>query len=206
MSQTMKGKNQRLIELVPITSLATELQLRVRDIRNEESVRKWMYTDHVISTTEHLEWINNLKKDNRQIVFVVLSEKYTPLGVISINNIDYFHRKASWAYYLTQTERGGVGPSLEYFFINFVFDNLNLEKLNCEIIEGNFTIVKLHKKFFFQEEGFRRSDIIKNGVRIGVHLLGLTKQDWLAGNAEIQEKYRGVFEKFSIIARWRLEN
>lgn len=202
----MKGKNQRLIELVPITSLATKLQLRVRDIRNEENVRKWMYTDHMISTTEHLEWINNLKKDDRQIVFVILSEECIPLGVISINNIDYLHKKANWAYYLTQTERSGLGPSLEYFFVNFVFDNLKMEKLNCEVIEGNFTIVKLHKKFFFQEEGFRRSDIIRNGVRIGVHLLGLTKEDWLAGNAEIQENYSGIFEKFSITARWIFEN
>lgn len=38
----------REIELVPLTSVSTEVQLEVREIRNEEGVRKWMYTDHVI--------------------------------------------------------------------------------------------------------------------------------------------------------------
>lgn len=73
-----------------------------------------------------------------------------------------------------------------------------MDKLNCEVIEGNDAVVKLHKKFLFQEEGFRRSNILKNSARIGVHFLGLTKEDWQAGKAEIQEKYKGVFGKFSV--------
>jgi UDP-4-amino-4,6-dideoxy-N-acetyl-beta-L-altrosamine N-acetyltransferase len=199
----MNATNPRVIELVLLTSLDTESQLKVREIRNEENVRKWMYTDHVISANEHLAWINRLKQDDRQIVFVVLNEERSPLGVVSVNAIDSLHKKADWAYYLTEAARGGLGSALEYSFIKFIFDTVGLEKLNCEVIEGNDTVVKLHKKFMFQEEGFRRSNILKNGIRIGVHLLGLTKEDWIAGNADIYEKYKGVFEKFSVSVRWR---
>ncbi|NJM05039.1 UDP-4-amino-4,6-dideoxy-N-acetyl-beta-L-altrosamine N-acetyltransferase [Candidatus Gracilibacteria bacterium] len=200
----MPTTNSRAIELALLISLDTELQLKVREIRNEENVRKWMYTDHVIGANEHLGWINRLKQDDRQIVFAVLSEERSPLGVVSVNAIDRLHKKADWAYYLTGAARGGLGSALEYSFINFIFDTLGMKKLNCEVIEGNNAVVKLHKKFLFQEEGFRRSNILKDGVRIGVHFLGLTKEDWLAGKADIQAKYKEVFEKFSISIRWQL--
>lgn len=199
----MNAASPRAIELVHLTSLDTESQLKVREIRNEENVRKWMYTDHVIGVDEHLEWVNRLKQDDSQIVFTIMSEERIPLGVVSVSAIDRLHKKADWAYYLTETARGGLGSALEYSFINFVFDTLGMDKLNCEVIEGNDAVVKLHKKFMFQEEGFRRSNILKNGARIGVHLLGLTKENWLAGKPDIQKKYKGVFEKFSISVQWQ---
>ena len=42
----------RIIELIPLTQIDTESQLRVREIRNEDSVRKVMYTDHIIDVNE----------------------------------------------------------------------------------------------------------------------------------------------------------
>jgi UDP-4-amino-4,6-dideoxy-N-acetyl-beta-L-altrosamine N-acetyltransferase len=172
--------------------------MKVREIRNEEDVRKWMYTDHVIGVNEHLSWISRLKKNDRQSVFVVMDDEHTPLGVVSVNAIDRLHKKSDWAYYLTKNARGGLGSALEYFFINFIFDSLGIEKLNCEVIEGNDGIVKLHKKFLFQEEGFRRSNIIKCGARIGVHFLGLTREEWCAGKEMLYKKYKSVFDKFDI--------
>ncbi len=199
----MSPTSPKAINLVPFTALDTESQMKVREIRNEENVRKWMYTDQVIGANEHLAWINRLKQDDRQIVFVALNDVHTPLGVVSVNAIDRLHKKTDWAYYLTETARGGLGSAIEYSFINFIFDSLGMEKLNCEVIKGNDAVVKLHKKFLFQEEGFRRSNVLKNGVRIGVHFLGLTKEDWLAGKKEIQDKYNKVFEKFSVSIQWQ---
>ncbi len=198
----MNRLTPKAINLVPLISLNTESQLKVREIRNEENIRKWMYTDHVIGTKEHLDWINRLKQDHRQIVFAVLNEERHPLGAVSVNSIDRLHKKADWLYYLTKTARGGLGSAIEFSFINFIFDTLKMDKLNCEVIEGNETVVKLHKKFLFQEEGFRRSNILKNGVRIGVHFLGLTKEDWLIGKIDIQNKYKKVFEKYAVSIQW----
>ena len=70
--------------------------------------------------------------------------------------------------------------------------------MNCEVIETNGAVVKLHKKFGFMEEGFRRENIIKNIQRIGVFFLGLTKSDWINCEAEVLAKYKRVIEKFNI--------
>jgi UDP-4-amino-4,6-dideoxy-N-acetyl-beta-L-altrosamine N-acetyltransferase len=198
----MGDSNIRNITLVLLTTLDIESQVKVREIRNEESVRRWMYKDHVIGVNEHLGWIKRLKTDSRQIVFVVMNEVHNPVGIVSVNAIDRLHQKADWAYYLTQNARGGLGSAIEYSFINFVFDSLDIEKLNCEVIEGNDAVVKLHKKFLFQEEGFRRSNIIKNKARIGVHFLGLTREDWYAGKEALHEKYSSILDKFSISIQW----
>jgi len=190
--------SQKSITLKNILTLDEDKQMLVRDIRNEENVRKWMYTDHEVTQQEHLNWIASLAKKSNQAVFVVLDEQETPMGVVSVNDLDKNHKKSDWAYYLTQAARGGLGSALEFHFINFLFDEFGIEKLNCEVIEGNDAVVKLHKKFLFLEEGFRRSNIIKNGERIGVHFLGLTKEDWENGKDELTEKYGGSLAKFDI--------
>jgi len=186
------------IKLVPLISLDTKSQLIVREIRNEKEVRKWMHTDHLITLNEHLGWVNKLKKDSRQVVFVAIDELNYPLGVVSLNAIDNTHKKADLGCYLSKTSRGGLGTALEYAFIDFVFNSLNIEKLNCEVIEGNDISIKLKKKLLFKYEGFRESNIYKNNIRIGIHFLGLTKKSWNNDSKSVMDKYSKVLNKFNI--------
>ena len=39
---------------------------------------------------------------------------------------------------------------LEFFVIDYVFNELKLSKLNCEVIEHNDAVVRLHEKFGFK--------------------------------------------------------
>ena len=73
-----------------------------------------------------------------------------------------------------------------------------MEKLNCEVIETNEAVVKLHKKFGFVEEGFRRENIIKNESRLGVFCLGLTKSDWEKMKETVKKRYERVINKFDL--------
>ena len=156
-----------------------------------------MYTEHEIALDEHLSWIKSLESDRKQIVFVVLVDEKIS-GVVSVNAIDTLHKKSDWAFYLDENVRGGLGAALEFRLLNFVFDDLMLEKLNCEVIETNKSVVKMHTKFGFVEEGLRRSNVEKNGSRIGVVFLGITKDEWLLKRDNVFEKYKSVIEKFSL--------
>ncbi len=55
-----KTSDLKKINLIPLGDLNTELQLNVRDVRNENEIRRWMYTDHIIGLNEHLDWINQI--------------------------------------------------------------------------------------------------------------------------------------------------
>lgn len=185
------------IILREITKCTEEQKKEVREVRNQESVRKSMYTEHEIPLNEHLGWVERLRTDTRQIVFVVLVEGIVS-GVVSVNAIDRLHLKSDWAFYLDENVRGGLGAALEFSLINFVFTELGLEKLNCEVIETNEAVVRMHKKFGFIEEGFRRENIIKNNARTGVFFLGLTKTDWLREREAVNSRYEKVIEKFNL--------
>lgn len=178
--------------------LCSEHQIKaVRDVRNQDSIRKAMYTEHVISLEEHLRWVENVKTDGRQIVCAVLIDDVVS-GVVSVTALDRLHKKSDWAFYLDENTRGGLGAALEYAWLNFVFGELGLEKLNCEVIETNMPVVKLHKRFGFTEEGLRRENVIKDGQRVGVYFLGLTKSDWEAQRSSVYENYQSRLEAFDI--------
>ena len=198
---TVIGKicSKNLYLLKNIINCSSEESKKIRKIRNEENIRKNMYTEHEITLTEHINYINKLKTDKKQIVFCVLKDRIKPVGVVSINSIDYLHKKTDWAFYLTSNERTGLGAVLEYYIINFIFYKLEMEKLNCEVIETNTQVVELHKKFFFDQEGIKKENIIKNNRRINVNFLGLTKDKWLSNHHRILEKYERLFNKFEII-------
>ncbi|MDB9800320.1 UDP-4-amino-4,6-dideoxy-N-acetyl-beta-L-altrosamine N-acetyltransferase [Alphaproteobacteria bacterium] len=185
------------ILLREITKCTDEQKKSVRKVRNQESVRKSMYTENEIPLNEHLAWVERLQSDNRQIVFVVLVDEVVS-GVVSVNAIDRLHLKSDWAFYLDANVRGGLGAALEFGLINFVFQRLGLEKLNCEVIETNQAVVKLHKKFGFVEEGFRRENIIKNENRMGVFFLGLTMLDWEQEKETVKNRYEKVINKFDL--------
>ncbi len=180
-----------------ITKCTDEQKKSVRKVRNQDSIRKSMYTEQEIQLSEHLAWIEHLQNDNRQIVFVVLMDDVVS-GVVSVTAIDRLHLKSDWAFYLDGNVRGGLGAALEFGLINFVFQRLGLEKLNCEVIEINEAVVKLHKKFGFVEEGFRRENIIKNENRMGVFFLGLTKSDWEREKETVKNRYKKVIDKFDL--------
>ncbi|MCG6157322.1 UDP-4-amino-4,6-dideoxy-N-acetyl-beta-L-altrosamine N-acetyltransferase [Rubinisphaera margarita] len=193
------------IHLIPIVSLEVEDQMKVRELRNEAEVRRWMFTDHEISVNEHLLWISRLKKDDSQIVFAVLNDDRQPLGVISVTKIDRANLRAERAYYLTASARGGLGSAIEYHFLNFIFETLQIEKLNCEVLEGNEVSLNMHHKFLFVDEGFRRSEIVKHGERLGVHFVGLTRDEWLAERDTVLERSREKIERFQVRIEWNGE-
>lgn len=168
------------LQFIPITDLPHDQVMKVLDIRNQDGVRHNMYTDHRITEEEHLGWIDRLKSAKDTKFFAVLKDGEV-IGGVSISAINTLHRRADWAFYLSESTQGkGVGASLEYQFINLVFSEFDVDKLNCEVISFNEKVVKLHQKFGFTIEGVRRDHVIRDGRKYDAVLLGITKDEWKA--------------------------
>ena len=181
-----------------INRVPKEDQMYVRKMRNQKSIRKWMYSTDKISTETHKRWLQNTTTKENKIVFVIY-KKSDPVGVVSVDDIDKENKRSSWAFYIKEGHRGGgLGSLIEYNLINFVFEELELRKLNCEVIQGNDPVVKLHKKFFFEEEGFKKSEISRGEKRKGVHVLGLTKERWKKNKKEIKKSIERIRKNFTI--------
>lgn len=153
---------------------------QVRVLRNHVDVRRFMYSDHEISPDEHARWLASLVGNARQRVFVVMHDAAVA-GIVSLNAINLAHRSADWAFYLDPALQGkGLGSVVEFWLLDHAFNEVGLEKLNCEVLASNAAVVKMHQKFGFAIEGVRRENILKDGVRLDVVLLGITRGEWLA--------------------------
>lgn len=167
------------MQFLPLTEIAPAIQAHVRTLRNQPDVRKFMYTSHEISEHEHANWLASLHGNPRQQVFVVIKDEQA-VGVVSLNAINALHKTADWAFYLDVGLQGkGLGSVVEFWLLDYAFDVAGLEKLNCEVLAMNTAVVKMHQKFGFEVEGVRRQNVVKDGVRVDVVLLGMTKAEWL---------------------------
>jgi len=175
-----------------ITTVNKELQLSVREWRNHIDIRKNMYTDSIISIAQHLSWVRSLSSNDSTKVYIAYHNDQS-IGIVSINNINTMYKSADWAFYLNPSflSSKGLGTLMEYHFLNFIFSNFDIEKLNCEVLSLNPSVIKLHKKFGFIDEGIRRKNIIKEDKRIDVHLLGILKEEW----NQIKTKFTKIIER-----------
>jgi UDP-4-amino-4,6-dideoxy-N-acetyl-beta-L-altrosamine N-acetyltransferase len=146
--------------------------------RNRADVRRWMYTDHLISPAEHERWFTGALQDpNRRYWMVELEGR--PVGLASVE-IAAVHRRATWGWYLGEPDaRGrGVGAYAQYCGIETVFDELGLNKLWSEVLADNEGAWRLHEAFGFKREALFRAHVWKGGMAHDVVGLGLLADDW----------------------------
>ncbi|MFW9988900.1 MAG: UDP-4-amino-4,6-dideoxy-N-acetyl-beta-L-altrosamine N-acetyltransferase [Candidatus Odinarchaeota archaeon] len=165
----------------------------VRNWRNTDEVSKYMYTDHYISKDEHLSWFNRVKKDPTKIYWMIeVNGAY--VGVVNLYDISTLNKRCYWAYYIADpTVRGkGLGRIIELNILNYVFEELELNKLCCEVLSFNEIVVKIHQKYGSKIEGKFRQHIFKNGKFYDIFCMGILKEDWI----NLKEQFE--FEKIEI--------
>lgn len=62
--------------------------------------------------------------------------------------------------------------------MNYVFDELNLNKLRCEVLTFNEKVIAMHEKFGFRREAYYRQHVKKDGVYYDVVGLAMLKKEW----------------------------
>lgn len=162
--------------------------------RNDPSVRRNMYTHHVIKWEEHVAWFERVRKDNTRRDFIYTINNKTR-GVVCFTELNEVSRNAFWAFYSDQSAPPGTGIAMEYLALNMAFSELNLHKLNCEVLDINPPVINMHKKVGFTIEGTFR-DFHFNGERYcDVIRLGMLASEWFEGHKERLEGRLGKFQK-----------
>jgi len=130
-----------------------------------------MYTDHIISPDEHMQFLERLKTDNKNYCWVIKGEDY--LGVIALNKIDYKNKNAYFAIYANPNSKTiGIGRTLDKLAIKIAFEIFNLHSLRLEVIEDNKGVINLHRKMGFNEEGRLKGYVFKDNIWKDVIVMG----------------------------------
>ncbi|MFL5730125.1 MAG: UDP-4-amino-4,6-dideoxy-N-acetyl-beta-L-altrosamine N-acetyltransferase [Cytophagaceae bacterium] len=152
---------------------------QVRIWRNLPEVSEYMYTSDEITPEQQKKWYEGIKISSTQKVWVI-EYNGKKLGVASLYNINARSKSAYWAFYLGDSSvRGaGIGAKVEYNVCKYVFDELNCNKLLCEVFVWNEAVIKMHEKFGFRRESYFREHVFKNGKFLDVVGMALLKNEW----------------------------
>lgn len=146
-------------------------------LRNYKKISDNMYNNSLIKKPEHKKWFMNLLNDPaRKVFFIYYIKNY--VGSIILNNISPRDKRSDWAYYMSPKRSLYLGFLVEFKFIDFFFKSKKMNKLNCEVLDFNKNIIKLHKKFGFEIEGVKKEHIFRSGRYFNSILMGLNKKTW----------------------------
>ena len=147
----------------------------VRNWRNNDVIRKWSYSEHIISVEEHNNFMMKLKEDSRNIYWLAKSkDEYK--GVIYLARLDFNNRNGYFGIYSNPYLKG-VGNLLEECLIKVAFDIACLHTLKLEVIEDNEKALKLYKRFGFEKEGELKDFVFKNGKYKNVIIMGIINKN-----------------------------
>ena len=144
-------------------------------------VTSYMYTDPKLTIDSQIKWFNKISDNEKhEKYWIIQLDTGKDVGLISVNNIDYQNKTATWAYYLAELEARGKGLAkvLECNFNDYVFFNLQINKLWYEVLEFNEMVVRLHEKFGGKIEGRLIDQIYKNNKFHNVIRMATFKEDW----------------------------
>ena len=161
----------------------------IRNLRNEKEIRKNMFTSHVISEKEHLNWFKKIKSQSNEIFYAIYFEDKI-VGGLGLKDI-VKRKQAYWSFYISRKNKvSGLGALVEYKALNFFFKFYKFLKINCFVLKKNQLVIKLHKKFGFVECKTTDKKMKINYYK-KVIKLELKNSDW----KKISKKFENLFNK-----------
>lgn len=142
--------------------------------RNTDAVRKWSFTDHLISIEEHCNFIKKLEEDNKNFYWLV-KNKNEYVGVVCLSRVDFKNKNAYLGIY-SNPQLKAAGSLLIKCLKGIAFDIAQLHTLKLEVIEDNEKALNFYKKSGFKKEGKLKDYVFKNGKYENVIIMGITNK------------------------------
>jgi RimJ/RimL family protein N-acetyltransferase len=158
----------------------------LKELKNES----WFGTHN-----DQQRWFEGLNS-NKQIVLVAIeSPTENPVGLFKIDNIDWVNQKCSEGHDVFKSQRGkGFGKLILEAGIDFVFEVLNMHRVEAEVLENNIASQKCCSYIEYPQEGIKRKSIHKCGEWLDSIVYGFIRNDW-SQTERVSIKYKGICNK-----------
>lgn len=163
---------------------------KIMNWRMMPEVTKYMYTDPKLNLIEQKKWFYDIQHDPT-VKYWIVEVDGLDIGVINLSNIDLKNLNCSWGYYIADLNfRGkGLAKIIECNIYDYVFYELCLNKIWCEVLSFNKKVVELHEKYGSEVEGVFKQHILKNGRFYDVIRMAITKEKWDRIRANFDYQY-----------------
>lgn len=127
-------------------------------------------------------WFDNYIKSRDSAVrcAIVQTDINKVIGCVYLLNIDWTSRCADFGIMIGEKDNQGKGAGT--FAVKAILDhaffNLNLHRIQLEVLEHNERAIQLYHKFGFQKEGVKREALFKNGVYVNLIAMAVLRKEY----------------------------
>ena len=162
----------------------------VLEWRIKPTVTKYLFTKVENNLDNQYAWFEKMNKDE-SYKYWVIEYNTKAIGVINLADLDLKNSRCNAGYYIGEEEYLNLGGIVLPYFYNYIFNELNINKIYGEVVDGN-NILKLHLIHGYKHIGTFREHISIDGKFKDVHLVELLSSDWK--NQRRYKKYIAEFE------------
>ncbi|HRZ77832.1 MAG TPA: GNAT family protein [Bacteroidales bacterium] len=132
------------------------------------------------------EWISRMYHSGiLTSIFLAVEENDTRqfVGYVAASNISYINSNATVGVFFHKSGRGkGYYREAQVLFYAYLFNEINLHKLNSTIIPYNEVAIRITAAIGFTTDGIRREQIYQNGKYHDEILISLSRDDFFRLN------------------------
>lgn len=132
------------------------------------------------SFAEIQAWYDMALHNPMQRTFAVKTGDGTHIGMVELVDIDLRVRRCELGMFIGDGNYidKGYGHDAVNVILNFVFKQLNINKVAVRVLEYNKKAIDFFKKLGFKEEGILRQDYFADGKYYNVYALGILAEEW----------------------------
>ena len=152
--------------------------------RNHSEVRRFMLTQHKITSTEHRAWFDRAVKDETYALLVI-EENEIPVGCVIFSGVQP-NSTTSWGFYTSPASPAGTGTRVCSIALDYIFNEHRVHKVMGQVLDYNAASIRIHERLGFILEGTFREHSLVTEVHHSLFCFGLLSSEW--GNEIRSEK------------------
>jgi UDP-4-amino-4,6-dideoxy-N-acetyl-beta-L-altrosamine N-acetyltransferase len=144
--------------------------------RNHTNVRRFMFSQHEISVSEHSQWFMRMIQDETRRLIIV-EENAIPVGYVHFSNVAP-GGIAEWGFYACPDAAKGTGRKLGTAALKYAFGPLRLHKVCGQALASNQASIKFHEGLGFTREAELRDQKRINDEYHTLIYFGMLAREW----------------------------
>lgn len=170
-------------------------KLYIREIKKSDLNKKYLswlnnpdITKYMMNSTrpttkkDIMSYYNKLKKSKDDLFLAVcLNKNKKHIGNVRLGPINRFHRRSEFGIMIGDKKSWGKGYAYEAtsLILRYAFNELNMNRINIGVIDGNARAFKLYKKLGFKKEGVIRKNFYLDGKYLDSIKMGILKEEFI---------------------------
>lgn len=166
---------------------------------NDPEVRRYLPTMYApLSTAQEERWFEDMlqRQGKEQFVFAVesrMGDEWVPIGTTGLHQINWKDQSAVFGIALGEKAYWdqGYGTDVVRTMLRFAFEELNLNRVELEVIKENARARRCYEKAGFRYEGTRRQAAFLEGTYHDSHLMSILREEFVAISASADPPANG---------------